>query len=190
MELSLNEYNELSDERMRQAIKVAHLEHCLAEEQKKKEELLSQLERQRELDAEREADVSRLQKEVDVLRKTCERHAFENALLRNYIILSVEKIQQLMPRLQNVDRCAFLKSFLEWTLPKEHFVEQMKLVNEVITLPDERVLPSVQIVANEGSSLNMESAQISGSLQGVEHIDQANVLAGASPEVKYERRCL
>lgn len=65
----------------------------------------------------------------------------KNMLLRNYITLSVEKIKIFVSHLSGLDRFAFLKTFLEFVLPAEHYQEQLLLLNEVMVLPDEPKQP-------------------------------------------------
>ena len=62
----------------------------------------------------------------------------ENLVLKSYITLSADKVKAFVKRLSSVDRFSFLKLFLEWSLPDEFQLEQMKLLNDVMVMPDER----------------------------------------------------
>lgn len=61
----------------------------------------------------------------------------ENAWLKNYIILSAEKIREFMMKLKSIDRWAFLRSFVTWVIPEELRNEELELVEEVMALPPE-----------------------------------------------------
>ena len=117
MDLTIDEFQKLADDKMQDRMRSAELERQLAV-----------------LTTENEA----LRGKVETLRMENEATRLENMMLRNYITLSVEKIKAFVARLKGIERFAFLKTFLEYVLPKEHYQEQLLLVNEVMTPPDER----------------------------------------------------
>ena len=117
MDMTIDEFQRLADEKARQAIRIADLERLLAERTVENEQLKCRLKT-----VEDEFSAARL----------------EIAMLKHYIILSVEKIKTFVMRLKSLDRFAFLKTFLEDVLPKEHYSEQLLLVNEVMRIPDEQ----------------------------------------------------
>jgi ubiquitin C-terminal hydrolase len=124
MDMTIDEFQRLADEKARQAIKIADLERLLAERTVENEQLKCRLKT-----VEDEFSAARL----------------EIAMLKHYIILSVEKIKTFVMRLKSLDRFAFLKTFLEDVLPKEHYSEQLLLVNEVMTYQEEpKQVPPVQ----------------------------------------------
>ena len=49
--------------------------------------------------------------------------------------------QPFVSHLSGLDRFAFLKTFLEFVLPAEHYQEQLLLVNEVMVIPEEPKQP-------------------------------------------------
>ena len=117
MEMSIDEFQRLADDKSILAIRIAELERQLAEITNENAKLTNR--------------VKFLETAVTAAR-------LENLMLRNYITLSVEKIKAFVARLKGIERFAFLKTFLEYVLPKEHYQEQLLLVNEVMTPPDER----------------------------------------------------
>ncbi len=117
MDLTIEEFQRLAGDKSSQAIVIADLERRLAEKTKENAQLN---ERVKQLEMDNVA--ARL----------------ENMVLRNYITLSVEKIKTFVAHLRGIDRFAFLKTFLEYGLPKEHYQEQLLLVNEVMRIPDEQ----------------------------------------------------
>ena len=52
-------------------------------------------------------------------------------------MLSAEKIRQAVKKLK-VEKFALIKAFIEWVLPPEHMREQLLLVNELMSIPDEQ----------------------------------------------------
>ena len=117
MEMSIEEFQRLADDKSKLAIRIAELERQLAEMTNENTKLTNR---------------------VKVLEMDNTAARLENLMLRNYITLSAEKIKAFASRLKGIERFAFLKTFLEYVLPKERYQEQLLLVNEVMTPPDER----------------------------------------------------
>ena len=120
MDISIEEFQRLADERSLQAMRIADMERQLAEKKNENEQLKSYV------------------KQLEMANAT---ERLKNMLLRNYITLSVEKIKSFVSRLSGLDRFAFLKTFLEYVLPAEHYQEQLLLVNEVMVIPEEPKQP-------------------------------------------------
>lgn len=119
MDLTMDEFMRLADDKSQQAMRIAELERQLAV---------------------KTSENTRLTETVKVLEAANMATKLENMMLRNYITLSVEKIKAFVSRLKGIERFAFLKTFLEYVLPQEHYQEQLLLVNEVMTLPDGRTV--------------------------------------------------
>ena len=120
MDLSIEEFQRLADDKSLQAMKIADLERQLAQQAIENEQLKSKV------------------KQLE-MANAAER--LRNMLLKNYITLSVEKIKSFVSHLSGLDRFAFLKTFLEYVLPAEHYQEQLLLVNEVMVIPEEPKQP-------------------------------------------------
>ena len=135
MEISFEEFQRLADDKTSQAVRAAELERQLAE---------------------KTSECELLKCRVGVLEADNEKARIEILLLRNYITLSVEKIRAFMKRLNSLDRFAFLKTFLECALPKEHYQEQLMRLNEVMTIPDEKT--PVKVTNNHYVSMTGDSA--------------------------------
>ena len=116
MEISIEEFQRLADDKTRGAVRIAELERQLAEKTSENEQLRDR---------------------VGALEAVNAAARLEIMMLRNYITLSVEKIKAFVKRLKSLDRFAFLKTFLECALPQEHYQEQLMLVSEVMTIPEE-----------------------------------------------------
>ena len=96
MEMSIEEFQRLADDKSILAIRIAELERQLAEMTNENANLTNR--------------VKFLETAVTAAR-------LENLMLRNYITLSVEKIKAFVARLKGIERFAFLKTFLEYVLP-------------------------------------------------------------------------
>ena len=120
MDLSIDEFQRLADDKSLQAMRIADLERQLAKTKIENEQLKSQV------------------KQLEMVNAA---ERLKNMLLKNYITLSVEKIKSFVSHLSGLDRFAFLKTFLECVLPAEHYQEQLLLVNEVMVIPEEPKQP-------------------------------------------------
>ena len=116
MNLSIEEFQMMSDEKSEQAIRIAMLERQVEEKTRENEMLLEK---------------------VKMLEMSNAAEQLTNIWLRNYIMLSVGKVKVFLTRLTGFDHFAFLKTFLEFVLPPEHYQEQLMLVNEVMAIPEE-----------------------------------------------------
>ncbi len=124
MDLSIDEFQRLADDKSLQAMRIADLERQLAKTKIENEQLKSQV------------------KQLEMVNAA---ERLKNMLLKNYITLSVEKIKSFVSHLSGLDRFAFLKTFLEFVLPAEHYQEQLLLVNEVMVIPEEPKQPKGDI---------------------------------------------
>ena len=120
MDLSIEEFQRLADDKSRQTMMIADLKRQLAEKTDENEQLKSKV------------------KQLEMVNAA---ERLKNMLLKNYITLSVEKIKSFVSHLSGLDRFAFLKTFLEFVLPAEHYQEQLLLVNEVMVIPEEPKQP-------------------------------------------------
>ena len=134
MDLSVEEFQRLADDKSQQAMKIVYLERKLVE---------------------KENENAQLKVHVKNLEMVNTATRLENMMLRNYITLSVEKIKVFVSRLKGIERFAFLKTFLEFVLPKEHYQEQLLLVNEVMSMPEE---PTAQVTNNHYVTLTGDQA--------------------------------
>lgn len=137
MHLTIDEFQDLANEKGLQLIKIAELERQLAEKTKECETWESYA------------------KHLEMVN-TAER--LKNIYLRNYITLSVEKIRAYVSNLNRLELFSFLKTFIECVLPQEGYQDQLMLVNEVMTLPQKEKQPTGDVhnhyVTMTGDSAN------------------------------------
>jgi hypothetical protein len=138
MDLTMEEFQRLADDKSQQAMRVAELERELAV---------------------KTAENAQLRADLDEARVARAAAKLENMILRNYITLSVEKIKSFVRQLKGIERFAFLKTFLEYVLPQERYQEQLLLVNEVMAMPNENTPMTISHadvvvgVAEDGSTV-------------------------------------
>lgn len=116
MEINIKEFQSLSDEKCRYELRITELERqvgCL------------------------QAENQMLKKHVEFLETTTAVTQMANMFLRNYLMLSVEKIRVFVRHLNGIEKFSFIKAFLEYGLPQEHRREQQDLVDQLMVLPDE-----------------------------------------------------
>lgn len=123
MEISIEELNELSDRTAAMKVRITELER---EVDKKAAE-----------SARKSEEIVRLRAELEEARNVSAANYVENIYLRNLLILSGERIRSFVSHLKNVEKWAFLRTFVECCLPDRHRAEQQQLMNEVMSLPDE-----------------------------------------------------
>ena len=93
--------------------------------------------------------MERMQREIDELREQSdywERRCkcaeelqaasqMESIYLRSYIMLSIEKIRSFVARLTSVDRWAFLRTFMQVSLPDELRSSELPMLEEAMPMP-------------------------------------------------------
>lgn len=120
MNITIEEFQRMTDDKSQMAIQIAMLEQQVNE---------------------RDQVIEALKERVKCLEMSNTAERLANMWLRNYITLSVGKIKAFLTHLTGIEHFAFLKTFIEYVLPAEHYQEQLALVNEVMTMPEEPKLP-------------------------------------------------
>ena len=123
MDITIEELNALTENTSSMRVKIADLERQLSEKIKEIEE--------------KEEENRNLRIEISFLREEAQNAKIENSLLRNIIMLSGERIKNFMKRVTGIERWAFLRTFIECAIPDWARKEQMKLLDEVMELPEE-----------------------------------------------------
>ena len=146
MDITIDEFRNMADDRSQMAFKIAMLEQQL---QEKTEE------------------VEQLRNKMESLKKDNTKTRLRNMMLMHYITLSAEKIKIFVAHLTGIDRFAFLKTFLEYVLPAEHYQEQLLLVNQVMTLPEEpkQMIGETHNHFEAGSGCQVFNDQVTGQFE-------------------------
>lgn len=151
MELTSVEFASLSKEFSEKDVKISQLQAENAS-LKKENEMLRE-------------ENTRLMERAEFLETDNTATKLNNLILKNYIILSAEKIKQFMATIYNLDRWAFLRSFVTWVVPEE--LKQL----EQHTIEDMMALPKKE----EGSSIGQQNNFYGNVGQNVGHTDLINV---------------
>jgi len=129
MEISIEELNALSDRTGAMQVRIAELERALSE--------------QKAANARQQGEIERMKVELVEAQNVTTAKYMENIYLRNLLILSGERIKSFMQHLKNIDKWAFLRTFVDCCLPDRHRAEQQQLMNELMALPDENSKPQI-----------------------------------------------
>ena len=129
MEISIEELNALSDRTGAMQVRIAELERALCE--------------QKAENVRQQGEIERMKVELVEAQNVTTAKYMENIYLRNLLILSGERIKSFMQHLKNIDKWAFLRTFVDCCLPDRHRAEQQQLMNELMALPDENSKPQI-----------------------------------------------
>ena len=117
MLIDTDEFGALAD--MLSAQKIKALEERIAAQERR---IAAQEERIKTLEGELDSS----KKDAEYWRRSCERaetmkaaSEMENLYLKNYFMLSLERIRAFVERLKSIDHWAFLRTFMQWALPEE-----------------------------------------------------------------------
>lgn len=131
MDISIEELTTLSQDRAKDYARIAELERMVKELQDSSDK--------------KEKEIEGLRNENAVLRVMKDQAEFTNTFLREYIILSAEKIKTFNLSMRGMKEWAFLRSFISWVLPEKHRLKQLEHLDEVMKLPkpDEQKMPTI-----------------------------------------------
>ena len=134
MDITIEELNALTEKTSSMHVRIADLEHQLREKTKEA--------------AEKEEENRILKNENSILKEEARNAKIENSYLRSIIMLSGERIKEFMKRVTGIERWAFLRAFMEWAIPDWARKEQMKLLDEIMELPEEQKPSVVHVSGN------------------------------------------
>ena len=124
MDISIEELTTLSQDRAKDYARIAELERTVKEMQGRIDN--------------KEKEIEGLRNENAALRVMKDQAEFTNSFLREYIILSAEKIRTFNLSLGGMKEWAFLRSFMSWALPEAHRLKQLEHLDEVMKLPENK----------------------------------------------------
>lgn len=89
------------------------------------------MERLRQLELENDS----LKRRIGEMETAYENIRFENHWMRQYILLSVEKVREFFSHIRNIELLAAVKSFVMGVLPESATDEQIAYANKMMSLP-------------------------------------------------------
>ena len=140
MNISVEDFNALSAEQSRREVRIATLEMELQAQAAKNKEMM--------------AENLMLREQVDLLRSDYENVRFENHWMRQYILLSVDRVRIFFSRMRNIEVLSAVKSFVLNVLPENASAEQIAYANRVMQLPMKEEPPSVVNVAGNYNDIH------------------------------------
>lgn len=137
MDISLEDFNALSAERSCRDVKIARLEMQLASEQINHEcevnNLMTEVEFLRN-------EAAELRKKLDLMMVDFENLRFENHWMKQYILISVDRVRYFFQHIRNIEVLSAIKSFVLDVLPEDTTAEAYAFVSKTMELPkDENV---------------------------------------------------
>lgn len=132
MEISFEDFNALSAEQSRRDVRIATLEMELKIQDESHAQELVQL--QHERDALWEEN-QHLKQRLDLLETDFENVRFENHWMKQFILLSVERVRIVFSRIRDIKLLSAVKSFVLDMLPVDASPEQIAFASEVMSLP-------------------------------------------------------
>ena len=138
MEITLEDFNALSAERSSRDVKIAQLEMELKTER---------IEHQREIESYRnEMDAfwkenQELRKQMDMMQEEYENLRFENHWMKQYILISVDRVRHFFSHIRNIEVLSAIKTFVLEVLPENATPEQIAFATKTMELPKQEKLP-------------------------------------------------
>ena len=154
MDISLEDFNALSAERSSRDVKIARLEMQLASEQTNHERELNNLMTEVEF---LRNEAAELRKKLDLMMADFENLRFENHWMKQYILISVDRVRYFFQHIRNIEVLSAIKSFVLDVLPEDTTAEAYAFVSKTMELPkDENV--SVKAPTNHFIHLSGDGA--------------------------------
>lgn len=132
MNISLEDFNALSAERSSRDVKIARLEMELSTER---------LNYQREIEkfmVERDAlwkENQELRNQIDLMRNDYENLRYENLWMKQFILISVDRVRHFFQHIRNIEVLSAIKSFVLEVLPENATPEQIAFATKTMELP-------------------------------------------------------
>ena len=107
---------------------------------------------------------AKLHEHMDLMQREYENLRFENHWMKQYILLSVERVKSFFSHMRNIELLSAVKTFVLSVLPENASSEQIAYASKMMEVPmDEPELP--QVVNNFNAPVG----------QQVSHVNQVNV---------------
>lgn len=133
MNITLEDFNRMADERSRRDVRIAQLESEFMTEQTRHRDAEAQLLRERDALL---AETQRLQERVKLLEADFENMRFQNHWMRQFILLSVERVRNFFAHMRDYKLMSAVKAFVLDMMPPTATPEQIAYAHEVMQLPE------------------------------------------------------
>lgn len=161
MNISLDDFNALSAERSNREVRIAQLKMELMQAQREHAMEVGQMKTERDALWE---ENSRLKHRLELLETDFENVRFENHWMRQYILLSMEKVRALFSHMHDIKMLSAVKAFILDMMPSDATPEQVALASNAMMLPmDEPTVPVTHNHYEAGSTAQVFNGEVSGS---------------------------
>ena len=142
MNISMDDFNVLSSDLSRRDVQIAMLEMEIQLQKEKHNREISLLTKER--DALWEENLS-LKEELSLMRTDFENLRFENHWMKQYILLSVERVRDFFSHIRDFNLLSAIKSFVLDMMPQNATAEQIAYARKVMELQIPEDSPQIVI---------------------------------------------
>ena len=145
MEISLEDFNALSAERSCRDVKIAQLEMTLETE---RAEHQHETEEQAQIINALQNENIRLKNQLDMMQDDFENLRFENHWMKQYILISVDRVRYFFSHIRNIEILSAIKSFVLQVLPENTPDEAIAFVTKTMELPMQEDAKIIKVEGN------------------------------------------
>ena len=138
----MDDFNVLSSEQSRRDVKIAMLKMELQMQESKHNQEMSLLIKERDA---LWAENSSLREELSLMRTDFENLRFENHWMKQYILLSVERVKDFFSHIRDFNLLSAIKSFVLDMMPRNASAEQIAYARKVMELQMPEDSPQIVI---------------------------------------------
>jgi len=145
MEITLEDFNALSAERSSRDVKIAQLEMTLETE---RAEHQHETEEQAQIISALQNENIRLKNQLDMMQDDFENLRFENHWMKQYILISVDRVRYFFSHIRNIEILSAIKSFVLQVLPENTPDEAIAFVTKTMELPMQEDAKIIKVEGN------------------------------------------
>ena len=142
MEISLEDFNALSAEQSRRDVRIAQMGMELELEKQRHAQEMAAVAGERDA---LWAENNTLKGRIADMERSYENMRYENLWMKQYILLSVDKVQHFFSHIRNIEILSAVKTFVLGVLPESATAEQMAYASKAMELPMEAAEPQIVI---------------------------------------------
>lgn len=163
MEITLEDFNSLTEERSRRDVKIAELSMEISSLKLRHETEMKAVEQERDA---LWAENNELKNRIHELEADYENVRFENHWMKQYILLSVERVKLFFARIHSIELLSAIKSFVLDVLPDTATPEQIAYANRMMVLPKPKEAPP---------TINMTNPYFDGPMYDIHENDEVKL---------------
>ena len=142
MEITLEDFNALSAERSSRDVKIAQLEMTIETERAEHQCEIENYQNERDALWKENQE---LRKQMDMMQVDYENLRFENHWMKQYILISVDRVRHFFSHIRNIEVLSAIKSFVLQVLPENTTDEAYAFVSKTMDLPMQEDAKIIQV---------------------------------------------